>query len=133
MKITEEFENKIKNNVEVDNVDYIDSKKLLRKEIVDSYLSISSISTALGMNNYLYEILDMDNKKKYSRDRIIAILIYIKSDIETIQRILQGFGHSKIYVRVERDKIIYEGIYKNKTLLEIENKLCENGFDTLSI
>lgn len=133
MRITEEFENKIKNNVEVDNVDYIDSKKLLRKEIVDSNLSISSISTALGMNNYLYEILDMDNKKKYSRDRIIAILIYIKSDIETIQRILQGFGHSKIYVRVERDKIIYEGICKNNSLLEIENKLCENGFDTLSI
>lgn len=130
MKITEEFENKIKSNEEVD-IDYIDSKKLLRQEILNSEYSISNINSSLGLNNYLYEILDVNNKKKYSRDYIISILIFINADIEISQRILQGFGHSKLYVRVPRDRIIFEGICKNISLFDIENNLVANGFDPL--
>ncbi len=62
MKITEEFENKIKNSEEVE-IEYIDSKKLLRAEISETDYSISNISSSLGLNNYLYEILDINNKK----------------------------------------------------------------------
>ncbi|MFV0424366.1 MAG: hypothetical protein ACK5K7_02190 [Bacilli bacterium] len=62
MKITEEFENKIKNSEEIE-IEYIDSKKLLRAEISKTDYSISNISSSLGLNNYLYEILDINNKK----------------------------------------------------------------------
>lgn len=131
MKKTEELENKIKNNEDVEEIKYIDSKKLLREEISKSGCTISSVNTALGINNYLYEILDVNNKKKYSRDLIISILIHIKTDIDTVQKILQGFGHSKLYIRVKRDKIIFEEMCKNSSLLEIEERLNLEGFDSL--
>ncbi len=128
---TEEFENKIKNKESVDEIEYIDSKKLLREEVYKSGYTISEVNTALGINNYLYEILDANNKKKYARDLIISILIYIKTDIDNVQNILQGFGHSKLYVRVERDKVIFEEICNGRTLLEIEEKLNSKGFEPL--
>lgn len=130
MKITEEFENKIKNSEEIE-IEYIDSKKLLRAEISKTDYSISNISSSLGLNNYLYEILDINNKKKYSRDCIISILVYIKTNIDTTQRILQGFGHSKLYVRVPRDKIIFEGMCRKLDLWDIDNNLVESGFEPL--
>ncbi len=130
MKITEEFENKIKNNEDIE-VDVINAKKLMREEILKSDYSISNVSSELGMNNYLYEILDEKNEKKYSRDSIIAVLAFIQTDIDTTQRILQGFGHSKLYVRVPRDRIIFEGFCKNKGIWDIDNDLVKYEFDTI--
>ncbi len=130
MKITEKFENNIKNGRDV-SVNFIDSKTLLREQIEQSTYTISQISNNLGLNNYLYEILDQNNAKKYSRDRIIAILLFIKSDIDVAQRILQGFGHSKLYVRIPRDLIIFKGLYNKEDLWEIDNKLVESGFSSI--
>lgn len=130
MKTTEKLEHKIKNKEEFKE-DYINPKILLKEEISKSNYSISSINSALGLNNYLYEILDLKNTKKYSRDTILSILIYIESDIDTIQQILQGFSHSKLYVRVPRDCIIFKGICDNLHLFDIENNLVIEGFDPL--
>ncbi len=88
MKITEEFENSIINGEDVE-IEYINAKSLLNSLIEKSGYTISKLSNELGYGNYLYEILNHNNKKKYSRDCIISILLCINTEIETIQRILQ--------------------------------------------
>lgn len=130
MKTTDKLEHKIKNKEEV-KIDNINPKEILKEEINKSKYSISEINSALGLNNYLYEILDSNNKKRYSRDYIIAILIYIESNLEIIQQVLQGFQHSKLYVRIPRDRIIFEGICNKLHLFDIENNLVENKFEPL--
>ncbi len=130
MKKTEEFENSIIDGNDVE-IDYIDAKGLLKIEIEKSAYTISKLSNELGYGNYLYEILDHNNKKKYSRDCIISILICINTEIDTTQRILQGFGHSRLYVRIPRDKIIFEGICKGLDIWSIDTLLIDNGFESL--
>lgn len=131
MNITEELENEIKSNNNV-KIEEFNHKKKLRDLIKDSGYSISNISSSmLGRSNYLYEILHEHNNKNFSRDIIIAVLKLIDADIETAHRILQGFGHSKIYIKKPRDRIIYEAFINKTSLDDLNHILLDNGFKTL--
>lgn len=128
---TSELENQIKSGQKIEN-QVFNSKKELKQLIKKSGCSISAINAKLGLNNYVYEILNENSQKRGSRDIIVSILILVNADILTGSRVLQGFGYSKLYVKVERDRIIYEGIVEKLSLDAINEKLIEAGFESLS-
>lgn len=128
---TSELENQIKSGQKVEN-QVFNSKKELKQLIKKSGCSISAINAKLGLNNYVYEILNENSQKRGSRDIIVSILVLVNADILTGSRVLQGFGYSKLYVKIERDRIMYEGIVNGLSLDKINEKLMEAGFESLS-
>ncbi len=127
--ITKKFENEIKQTDDVNINSSLDYLNMLNKLIIDSNISISKIGTETGMGNYIYQILD--GRKHPSRNHILKILIFIKCDLKTSEQILQGFGYSKIYVRIKRDAIIYKGLLNKKSLYDIECELFDNNLESL--
>lgn len=128
---TSELENQIKSGQKIEN-QIFNSKKELKQLIKKSGCSISAINAKLGLNNYVYEILNENSQKRGSRDIIVSILVLVNADILTGSRVLQGFGYSKLYVKVERDRIIYESIVEKLSLDRMNEKLIEAGFESLS-
>lgn len=131
---TNEFENKIKNDEEIDddiNYDKHEAVAVLNNLIEKSVYSKSMIGKLAGLDNYIYEMTSYSNNKNISRDKIIALLIVLKVELDLLQRILKAFGYSPLYVKKKRDLIIFRGITKAKTLHEIEENLDDNGFDLL--
>lgn len=134
MKKTEEFENNIKQNDKLIEQDYADikaAKALLNEIISQNNMSISQLGLTSGLGNYIYEVVNLKNEKVIGRNKLIALLITLKVDLITFDRILQMFSYSKIYARVEFDSIIYHAIDKKLSLDETNILLDKRGFPTI--
>ena len=134
MKTTDELEHMIKEDARtIKNVskNTKSAKILLDALIKEKGLSSSKIGKDLGMSNYIYEITSLSSTKNVSREKLLCILMYLQADLEIMNEILQSFGHSKIYVKVEYDAILYYCIKNNYTLDQTNVFLMENGFDPL--
>lgn len=134
MKTTDELENMIQedeSNLKEILKNEKHGKLMLAKIIKDQNLSVSKVSHALGLNNYLYEILDLKSKKQVARNKLLAILIYLNVDLKTMNEILQKFGYSKVYVKVASDALIYYAINNYFTLEQTNELLINHGYDAL--
>lgn len=72
----------------------------------------------------------VNGKKDPSRDALIAICIAMHTNLDELQDLLKYAGHAPLYVRRKRDVIIWFGIMKRKTLVEIDQDLYDRGYKT---
>lgn len=72
----------------------------------------------------------INGKREPSRDAIIAICLAMKATLEELQTLLKYTGHAPLYVRRKRDVIIWFGIMKGKSIVEIDIDLHEHGYKT---
>lgn len=127
---TNEIENKIKNHETIE-VQFLHKKQYLNSLLEKAKLTPSKIGSDLGIGNTVYEMASFNQDKKHSRDKLLAVLIYIKCSLKEIETCLQLFGHSKLYVRESRDKLIYEAIVHHKGLDEINEMLHKSNFEII--
>lgn len=101
----------------------------LDKLMVKYEQKAATLSEAAGLHrSFVGNILN--GRKEPSRDSIIAICLAMKATLEELQTLLKFTGHAPLYVRRKRDVIIWFGIMKKKTIVEIDIDLHERGYKT---
>lgn len=137
MKSTDYFKNRIKDSNEIDEFKdeivstFVDAKRMLNTEIINANLNASKIGAILGKSNYIYEITSYGNKKKPSRDLLIAVLMCCQSEVIVIDEILQKFTYSKLYAKVLRDALIIYAIEKKYDIHQTNDLLTQQNQNTL--
>ncbi|MDF9866689.1 hypothetical protein OKW22_000243 [Bacilli bacterium PM5-3] len=134
MKTTDELEYMIEEDVRsIKNINKNtkSAKILLDNLIKEKGLSNSKLGKELAMGNYIYEITNLSSTKNVSREKLLCILIYLQADLDIMNEILQTFGHSKIYVKVEYDAVLYHCIINKFTLDQTNEVLIDHGFEAL--
>lgn len=72
----------------------------------------------------------VNGKREPSRDALIAICLAMRTSLEELQDLLKYAGHAPLYVRRKRDVIIWFGIMKRKSIIEIDIDLYDHGYKT---
>lgn len=135
LKTTVELEHMIEENPKTigDIFKNTKSAKILLNQLIEEKgFNSSRLGSELGIANYVYEITNLSSKKQPSRKKLLYILIYLKVELELINKILQGFGYSKIYVKVPEDALIFYCIKQGYDLDETNKYLSANGSEILS-
>lgn len=78
---------------------------------------------------YVYQIFN--GEKKPSRDKLIAIAFGLHLNTEEMQRMLKLGGCSELYARLGRDAVILFAVNKEMDIIQTDELLYANGFDTL--
>ena len=81
-------------------------------------------------NNYGYEIFRND-KKSPSRDILLQLSMAFPLSIDETQQVLRRAGAAVLYPRDKRDAYILYALCNRMTLDELNDKLSENGLNTL--
>lgn len=98
--------------------DYI--QKLLRCH----GLKKSQVISESGLNEiYIYQI--MAGKRNPSRDKLLALAIAMKLDIEECQKLLKFGGVNELYPRNRRDAIILFGLKKKLNIFDLNELLFD--------
>ena len=72
----------------------------------------------------------INGNREPSRDALIAICLAMRTSLEELQDLLKYAGHAPLYVRRKRDVIIWFGIMKQKSIIDIDIDLYERGYKT---
>ena len=116
------------------------SKDLIRQiplskyltQILDSHsLQKSELIRRSGLDrSYVYDILS--GKRDPSRDKVLALCFAVPLSADETQKLLKTTGYAPLYVRLERDSIIFFGLqhglplaYTNELLYEMNYTLLE--------
>lgn len=78
---------------------------------------------------YFYDIIRGD--KIPSRDKVLKILIAMKTDLAKIQGILRLYGWAGLYPKIKRDSIIIYAVNHGFSLLQLQKLLSSNSEDIL--
>ena len=78
---------------------------------------------------YVYQIFS--GRKKPSRDKLIAIAFGLRLSDEETQKMLKLSGNRPLYVRDERDAVIFFALQQKKTINEVNEILFKHGFELL--
>lgn len=78
---------------------------------------------------YFYQILS--GKKTPSRDKLLRLLISMKTPFKSCQLALKLYGHSELYPRRSRDSIIIYSINNNLSLAEVQQELLSAGEEAI--
>lgn len=66
-----------------------------------------------------------------SKDKIIAIALAMKLDVDTVQRLLTLAGEAQLYPKNTRDCILIDAINKGYDVAKLNKVLFENGVQCL--
>ena len=66
-----------------------------------------------------------------SRDVLLAICVYLQTDVEEAQTLLKYAGKQPLYARRKRDAIIWYALIKHRKLDDLNIFLDEKGYDSL--
>ena len=84
-----------------------------------------------GLNDiYAHQILA--GKRHPSRDKLLCLLFGMELDVERVQQILKQCGYAPLYVKNQRDSIIFFALQNGQTLLQANETLFEYGESMLS-
>lgn len=98
--------------------------------ILNSSLRKSEIIKAADFDTvYFYQILS--GKKTPSRDKILRLLIAMKTPFKSCQLMLRLYGHALLYPRILRDSIVIYAINNQLTLEKLQDELTSAGEDPL--
>ena len=78
---------------------------------------------------YGYQIFD--GRHKPGRDKLLCLAFGIGLTVDEVQLLLKTAQMQPLYPRVERDVIILESLFNNKTIFECNIKLNAKGFEIL--
>ncbi len=132
---TDKLENKIKSK---DASTKLIENNIVSKtptQIIEDYRTIKDIS-----KNHIIEICDFDKKNAYKylngdrklkRDMFLKILISMDLKENEVQHSLKYAGYAQLYVKNERDVIIYKSIVEGLKVDQINKKLKEKGMLSL--
>lgn len=116
-----------------EDIAFVDSKQLkadLYNEIQEQGYSLNQIAKEAGLSPaHLSEFLS--DKKKMSRDKLLAVFIILKYDISRLNRQLTRFGYQRLYSRNLRDFLLLTSIRDGLSLDEINDRLQKEQVDTL--
>ncbi len=108
-----------------------DFSNYLNKLLIEKQISVADVVRGSNLDRtYTYQIFN--GRKKASRDHLIAIAFGFGLDLEETQKMLKASGNRELYVRDERDAIIFLAVRDRKTVTELNIDLYENGFETLT-
>ncbi len=74
---------------------------------------------------YIYQILD--GTRNPGRDKVIAVALALKADIDVTQRMLKVTGNAILYPKDKRDAVIIFAVNKKMTVIDANNLLESNG------
>ena len=100
-----------------DMVNYFMKNKNLKKSEVIDRANIE--------RHYGYQILD--GSKKPSRDKLIMLCFGLELTLEETQNMLKKCGWGELYPRDARDSVIIFGIFNNKSVVETNILLDDQG------
>lgn len=94
--------------------------------------SASGVSKFIGLSPaYVGQIISA-KKLNPSRDVLLAICAHIGASVEETQILLRYAGKAPLYARRKRDVIIWYGLKKKQSLMEIDDILYNRDFATLA-
>ena len=104
---------------------------------INSFLSNNKDS--LDRQDFARYLCELVKKKKMtkiearlpSKDKIIAIALAMKLDIDTVQRLLTLAGEAQLYPKNTRDCILIDAINKGYDVAKLNKVLFENGSQCL--
>lgn len=76
-------------------------------------------------------ISDFAGARLPSKDKIIAIALAMKLDVDTVQRLLTLAGEAQLYPKNTRDCILIDAINKGYDVAKLNKVLFENGSQCL--
>ena len=89
-------------------------------------LSRSDVIAHSGLNDiYTHQILS--GKRRPSRDKLLCLCFGLKLTAEEVQDLLRNCGYAVLYAKNRRDSIILFALYKELSLLKLNEKLYEEG------
>lgn len=93
-------------------------------------LSRSEVIHNSGLDrSYVYDIFS--GKRIPSRDKVLAICFAISLSADDTQNLLKATGYPQLYVRIERDSIIFYGLQHGLTLNDTNELLYEMNYGLL--
>ena len=98
----------------------IENSGLTRPEIVKN----STVSEV-----YAYQIIS--GARRPARDKLLALTVAIKMNLEETQRLLKSNGYPELYVKNTFDSVVMYGICNRMNVIEINALLFEYGCHTL--
>lgn len=103
----------------------------LYKLFEDKGYAASNVSQGIGLSpSYVGKIISGD-KKNPTRDVLLAICVYIGASVEQTQILLRYSGKAPLYARRKRDMIIWYGLKRKMSLLDVDNILEARKFKIL--
>ena len=81
--------------------------------------------------NQIYGYQIFSGVRLPGKDKIIAIALAMKLDIDTVQRLLTLAGEAQLYPKNTRDCILIDAINKGSSIAELNKVLFENGIQCL--
>lgn len=116
------------------NQEYMHSASVaeqLRYYMEKQSLSRSEVITRSGLNDiYAHQIFS--GKRRPSRDKLLCLCFGLKLEPEQVQVFLRDCGYAVLYAKNRRDSIILFALYKEMSLLKLNEKLYEEGEDLLN-
>lgn len=105
------------------------------RELIHKYAGInaklSRISEEAGLaTSYVGHIYRL-KKNNPSRDALISICLVLGTTEKELNYLLKYAGHAPLYVRRNRDVIIWYGIMKGESIETVNNNLIERGLKPL--
>lgn len=95
---------------------YMEEKSLTRSEVI----------ARCGLNDiYAHQILS--GKRRPSRDKLLCLCFGLELETEQVQDLLRDCGYAVLYAKNRRDSIILFALFKGVRLLELNEKLYEEG------
>lgn len=131
---TDEILKEIKNGTSNENnVDFIDENAVrqeIREKINAKYSSMNDFANNCNIHpSHLSDFFN--NGKNLGRNKLLAVLINLEYDFDSIQSMLQRLGVSALYPRNKRDYQIALGIRDKIKLDEIDEILQEKNLEPL--
>lgn len=92
----------------------------------------ATVSDDAGLNRSYVGNIVRGKKNNPGRDALIGICLAIGTTLEELQYLLKYAGHAPLYVRRKRDVIIWFGLMKHKSIVEIDLDLEVRGYKTFN-
>ncbi len=107
-----------------------DLSEMWKEMLEESSLKKSDIinSAEIGYT-YFYDIVRGD--KLPSRDKVLRILVAMKTNLEKVQKVLRIYGWAALYPKIKRDSIIIYAINHDYTVYELQELLSSNSEEKL--
>lgn len=103
----------------------------LKRYMAQKGLSRGDVITRSGLNDiYAHQILS--GKRRPSRDKLLCLCFGLELNTEQVQDLLRDCGYAVLYAKNRRDSIILFALFKQLSLLELNEKLYEEGEPLLS-
>ena len=100
--------------------------------LIESYKSNpEKTSLGIGRSHAYVGKICRGEKIDPSRDVLLAICVYLQTDVEEAQTLLKYAGKQPLYARRKRDAIIWYALIKHRKLDDLNIFLDEKGYDSL--